>query len=265
MRYYCWFPDRHTSQRASTVAREASDSSQRMRIVLIFLSLIAVACSRRDDREIRTAPAVQPTVVTGSVSSTRSANPATIELTDSSKSGKEPDTASGVVPQARYPTADELLVHVRRLPPDSFPQLPNTVRATLITRLCAVPQAYRPAHNVVSGSFTAKGTVEWAVLCSVRDTSQILVISATTGAVVDSLGKGPDSFWIQGGVGDTWDFSRILSVVPVTALQDWRVDEDGQPVPQPVDHDAIGEGFMDKYAEAFYRARGRWYRVQTAD
>lgn len=265
MRCSYWFPDRHTlHSSASAVARDASDSSQCMRILLIILSLIAVGCSPAVDRETRTTPTVQP-VVTNSASSTVAANPATIELTDSSRSGKERDTVSSVASKSQYPTETELLVHVRRLPPDSFPQLPNPVRTAMITRLCAVPQVYGPAHNVVSGSFTAKGTVEWAVLCSVRDTSQILVISATTGAVVDSLGKGPDSFWIQGGVGETWDFSRILSVVPMAAMQDLRRDEDGHAIPQPVDHDAIGEGFMDKYAEAFYRANGRWHRVSTAD
>src|SRR5512132_4208747 len=66
---------------------------------------------------------------------------------------------------------------IRRLAPSTFRQLPANVRRDLERRGCLVPQVWdrkRP-HNVIHGAFTSAHASEWAVLCSVREISQILI------------------------------------------------------------------------------------------
>jgi hypothetical protein len=159
------------------------------------------------------------------------------------------------------------LAAVRRLAPSAFPQLPQSIRRDLEARGCRAPQSYDEStpHNVMRGSFTAAGRSEWAVLCSVRDTATILIHDARRGTVLDSLERSSDAGWVQGIGGGQWGYSRYLSVLPGRAISRWRVDVGEQRLPQPIDHDAINQAFSGKGAEAFYRARGRWFRQVTSD
>ena len=156
---------------------------------------------------------------------------------------------------------------VRRLAPSAFPELPPPVRRDLLARGCRVPQAYdesRP-HNVLRGSFTAANRVEWAVLCSVRDTAAILVYDGRRGVVLDSLARSSDAAWVRSVAGDQRGYSRRLSVLPGRAISRWRIHDGEQDVAQPIDHDGITQAFAGKAAEAFYRSRGRWFRQATSD
>jgi len=161
----------------------------------------------------------------------------------------------------------EPLSAVRRLAPTTFAELPQTIRRDLESRGCLVPQSYdetRP-HNVLRGSFTVAASSEWAILCSVRDTATILIYDGARGVAVDSLERSSDAGWVQSVAGDQWGYSRYLSVLPRGAIRGWTRDLDGQRIPRPIDHDAINQAFSGKGAEAFYKARGRWYRQLTAD
>jgi hypothetical protein len=169
---------------------------------------------------------------------------------------------------------------IRRLAPAAFLDLPSVIRRDLEMRGCLVPQPWdgwnggsesstaRAPKNVIRGAFTAAGAADWAVLCSVRDTSQILIYRTATGPaarVVDSLMPAPDRSWLQGVGGGRWGYSRLLQTRPLRRIRAWRTDTDRQLIPQPIDHDAIEQVFLDKAAEAFYYAGGRWYRQITAD
>ena len=69
---------------------------------------------------------------------------------------------------------------IRRLPVDSFPDLPDAVAATLTERGCLIPQTYQ-AHrpeNVIHASFDRAGSSDWAVLCSTHGTVELLVFFA---------------------------------------------------------------------------------------
>jgi hypothetical protein len=173
-------------------------------------------------------------------------------------------------PRPELPAAlqwDQADADVPRLSPDSFPRLPNAVRAELNRRDCVVPQTYGDTarHNVVTGAFTSHGAVEWAVLCSVKRESRILVLDAATGAVVDSLEKVADKQWLQ-TIGDgKIGFSRFIGVLPMSVMKDRTTDDDDKPIPQPIDHDAINESFLEKAGSAHYRAGGLWYRIMTSD
>jgi hypothetical protein len=67
--------------------------------------------------------------------------------------------------------------HLRRLPLSSFPDLPPSVSSILAQRGCMIPQtweAHRP-ENVIHGAFYQAGHQDWAVLCSQRGESSLLV------------------------------------------------------------------------------------------
>jgi hypothetical protein len=156
---------------------------------------------------------------------------------------------------------------IRRLAPSAFTNLPAPVRARLQQRGCTVPQWWGNAtpHNVVAGAFTAAGKSEWAVLCSVRDTAQILILDAASGMPVDSLERSADTGWVQ-SIGDgKWGYSRYLTLRSRARIARIRVDADGKPIPQPMDHDAINQAFAEKAATALYLSGGRLYRWATAD
>lgn len=159
---------------------------------------------------------------------------------------------------------------IHRLAPAAFPQLPVSVRRDLERRGCLVPQPWdRPTPtNVIRGAFTRAHVAEWAVLCSVRESSQVLIYGrgpSNTAHVVDSLERSPDSAWVQDIGAGRWGYSRVIKVRPRRRMSGWRVDVDQNRIPQPIDHDAIEQDFLEKTAEAFYFARGRWYRQITAD
>ena len=159
---------------------------------------------------------------------------------------------------------------IRRLAPSMFPQAPASVRHHLETRGCLVPQPWfgGAPQNVIRGAFTSANAVEWAVLCSVRETSQILIYRlgrSSRGHVVDSLGRSGDGAWVQGIGEGRWGYARVIQALPRRRISGWRVDVDRNRIPQPIDHDAIEQTFVEKASQAFYFARGRWYRQVTGD
>lgn len=158
---------------------------------------------------------------------------------------------------------------IRRLAPSMFPQLPASVRHDLEARGCLVPQPWYGGapQNVIRGAFTSANAIEWAVLCSVRETSQILIyrLGRSTSHVVDSLERSGDGAWVQGIGEGRWGYSRLIQALPRRRIRGWRVDVDRNRIPQPIDHDAIEQAFVEKASQAFYFARGRWYRQITAD
>lgn len=139
---------------------------------------------------------------------------------------------------------------IRKLPPDSMDSIPPGVRSTLKGRGCLIPQPYPDEkRNAVKGAFTTKGAVEWAVICALPRSTQVLVI-AETGAVTDSLDIAID---------------YTLGVLPRIAFASRVTDDYDSSIPQPIDHDAIDVGILEKASVAYYRAAGNWYRIITSD
>jgi len=235
-----------------------------MRVAFVFFCPAVAACAQQDERPVvsKTAVAVADTSST--------------PVADSQPAPKawapNPLPARGDTTPQGFPTEAALLRWVYRFPPDSFPDLPKAVRDSLVNRGCQIPTPGAYRANVITGAFTAKGAVEWAVICSVHDTSQILILNARTGAAVDSLNKSGDSGWIQGNGNSTWLFSRMIGVVPSGTLNIVPADTTSEDVvyygaflPKPIDHDGIDEAFLDKASETYYFAQGRWFRVGSSD
>lgn len=235
-----------------------------MRVAIVFFSAAVAACARHDQRPVASKPALA--VVDTSTVPVADYQP--VEKTWA----PNPLPARGDTTPRGFPTEAALLRWVHLISPDSFPGLPKPVRDSLASRHCQIPVPGADRANVITGAFTAKGAIEWAVLCSVHDTSQILVLNARNGVAVDSLNKSEDSRWIQSNGNNTWLFSRVINVVPMSELNVVPADttsEDavyyGAFLPKPIDHDGIDQAFLDKASTTFYFAQGHWISVGSSD
>jgi hypothetical protein len=208
---------------------------------LLLLAILCLACSQNDDQlEADSASAANAIKgkfarVKAVAESTERARVDSLARLEKQRGDSEYAVAFGAI---------------RKLPPASFDVVPTTVRSTLRARGCLIPQ---PSENgksdAVKGAFTARGATEWAVTCALPTSVQALIISGESGAVVDSLRVGID---------------YTLVTYPRAAFAHRTNDDDGKPIPQPIDHDAIEVGFGE-VAVAYYCAGGVWYQVMTSD
>lgn len=157
-----------------------------------------------------------------------------------------------------------------RVAPARFPQLPAAVRSDLERRGCRIPQSAEsataaPLHNVIHGAFIAPSSNDWAVLCSVRDTSRLLVYRAGATATVDSLGKSADRDFLQGIGGDLIGYSRRISVAVPASIRDYAKAFDGPAPPKSLDHAGIEDAFVGKASAISYFHQGKWLTLQGAD
>jgi hypothetical protein len=152
------------------------------------------------------------------------------------------------------------------LTPDKYPKLPGEIRDDLVRRGCRIPQASGPdtpwhldrhPNNVISGSFTAAHSRDWAVLCSIRDSSRILVYVDSKAARVDSLAPQGDAGYLGKEEGHDWGYSRVIYSVPPKIIRNAQVAF-GEPAPRGLDHLGIENYFAGKGGEIYYCKRGRW-------
>lgn len=152
-----------------------------------------------------------------------------------------------------------------RLKPREFRQLPAAVRRNLDARGCTIPQhpGKLAPHNVIAGSFIAKGSRDWAVLCSVNGTSRILVYRNGAANRVDSISRIPDSTFLQPNASGVMEFSRKIEIATPKDIAD-HAKTIGVAKPS-LDHDGIDDGFIDKASMKVFYSRGKWRELQGAD
>ena len=140
---------------------------------------------------------------------------------------------------------------IERLDPAAFTEVPPTVRAGLQRLGCTIPQSFtakRP-ENVIRGSFTERGAAEWAALCSVNGTSDIIIFKAGSAEPVARLAQEPDDVYVQVVTAGRRGYSRLLAAAPAGT--------DGL---NPI-HDA----FVEKASVVWYRVGTGWRSKITAD
>jgi hypothetical protein len=155
---------------------------------------------------------------------------------------------------------------VIRLKPREFGQLPPAVRRDLERRGCTIPQwpGKTAPHNVVSGSFIASGSRDWAVLCSVKALSRILIYRNGAIGRVDSLAWRDDSGFLQSNRNGVLEFSRKIDIASAKSIAEVAKASRG-PKPPPLDHQGINDGYMDKASVVWFYSRGKWLELQGAD
>jgi hypothetical protein len=159
--------------------------------------------------------------------------------------------------------ARELAV-IKTFPLDSFPSIPDRVRAELNAADCVVPQTYvsHKPHNVIRGRFAAKDQVDWAALCSRSDTSMIVVVWGGPVTCPSPVGQGTG--WVQGIGGGKLGFSRAIDVANIAAIDELAKAYNGPPAPAR-DHDGINDAFIEKASTILFCHGGKWVRLQGAD
>ena len=174
-----------------------------------------------------------------------------------------PDARPPMLDQRRF---DEAAAAIRRLPIDSFPQLPEAVAGVLREKGCLVPQPEPegPGVNVISGEFFAAGQAGWAVLCSTNGQSVILVFRDESGASPEELAPADDRGFLQGVGNGVIAYSRQISTVDRQYIvRHYRAY--GGPKPPPIRHAGIDDAFLEKASVVHYWYEDTWLRLTGAD
>lgn len=161
---------------------------------------------------------------------------------------------------------DEAERRIVRLPPTAFLSLPSNVVAELQRRGCSVPQdAFtKKPHNVISGQFARPGQLDWAVLCSVKGVSTILVFWNGSGTNPAAIAPMRDRNFLQGITADEIGYSRGISAVGRDFIMQ-HYTAYGGPKPPPVDHQGIDDAFLEKASVTWYFHAGKWSQLSGSD
>jgi hypothetical protein len=138
-----------------------------------------------------------------------------------------------------------------RLAPAVFSKLPSHVRSGLVRNGCSVPQSFlaKEPENAIAGSFTRKGSREWAVLCSANGVSSILIFGPRSQEPLSRMAESPDDTYIQViGEGRT-GFSRRISAVSSSTPG----------------LTAINDAFLEKASTLWLHTGRRWLETAGAD
>lgn len=172
----------------------------------------------------------------------------------------------GQLPEDLKAKFDEAERRIVRLPPAAFPQIPRNIVRELQRRGCSVRQetfSNKP-NNVIRGEFAKTGQTDWAVLCSVKGVSTILVF--WNGSEISPAAIAPleDRNLIQGITPEKLEFSRGIAPVGRDFIMR-HYDAYGGPKPPPIDHQGIDDAFLEKASVTWYFERGKWLKLTGAD
>ena len=151
---------------------------------------------------------------------------------------------------------------IRRLPVESFPDLPAATAAELHARGCMIPQTYE-AHrpeNVVHGSLERAGTEDWAALCAAKGTVTLLVFFASAPGTAMELAKAAETERLQahdpsGVLGFNWG-------IDAATPEDVHDAQAGlEPRPARIGHDALADAVVEH--RTIYHFYGHFHEKRT--
>ena len=153
-----------------------------------------------------------------------------------------------------------------RLSPSRFPQLSPAIRQELARRGCTIPQVWgeKTPHNVIKGSFITPDELDWAVLCSVKRTSAILVFRNGSSNRVIELAPQADIHRLQTEGSEQIGYSREISPAGREFIMR-HYDAYGGVKPPPIDHQGINDAFVGKASVVLYFYRGKWVALTGED
>jgi hypothetical protein len=172
----------------------------------------------------------------------------------------------GQLPEDLKRQFDDAERRIVRLPPAAFPELPGKVVRELARRGCGIPQEAftKKPHNVIRGEFAKPGQTDWAVLCSVRGASSILVFWNGSEKNPAEIAPLQDRIFLQGLGGDRIGYSRGISAAGRDfIMRHYRAY--GGPKPPPIDHQGIDDAFIEKASVTWYLHGGKWLKLTGAD
>lgn len=172
----------------------------------------------------------------------------------------------GQLPEELKRQFDEAERRIVRLPPTAFPELPGNVVRELQRRGCTIPQtAYtKKPHNVITGEFAKPGQTDWAVLCSIKGVSTILVFWNGSEKNPAAIAPMEDRNFLQTITTTDPGFSRAISAVGKDFIMR-HYDAYGGTTPPPIDHQGIDDAFIGKASVTWYFHGGKWLKLTGAD
>jgi hypothetical protein len=177
-----------------------------------------------------------------------------------------PSSASSQVTVTAKAGVEDLSKLIRLLPPDDFPELPESIISTLRGRGCMIPQpgGSGPPRNVIHGDFFGQATEAWAALCSRDGFSTILVFRDSLDALPAELARMKDVGYLQDVGKGELAYSRNISPVDREFIMCHYLALGG-PKPPPIHHHGIEDAFLEKASVTHYWYEGKWLRLQGAD
>ena len=133
-------------------------------------------------------------------------------------------------------------------------------------RGCKIPQEpyTKRRNNIVKGHFANPGQMDWAVLCSIKGVSSILVFWNGAAEHAAEIARMEDRIFLQGDVGDKINYSRGIRAVGKGYIMG-HYHAYGSPKPPSIDHQGIDDAFMEKASVTFYFYRGKWLKLTGSD
>ena len=157
---------------------------------------------------------------------------------------------------------------ITRLATSAFPLLPENLAQDLRRRGCTIPQPVfaRQPQNVIKGQFARPGQVDWAVLCSVKGRSSILVFWNGSDINPASIAPASDDHFIQGIGQGKFGFSRAIaavgrSYIPAHAAVSGPKGSNAASDRSPGDRRRVRR----KGSVVHYFHRGKWLELAGAD
>ena len=154
---------------------------------------------------------------------------------------------------------------IRRLPVDSFPELPETVAEILSQRGCLIPQTYQAHHpeNVIQGSLERPGSSDWAVLCSAHGEVDLLVFFGRSQSKPVTVVSVPELERIQrhdssGVFGFDW------GIDPASPEQVHEAQSGMQHHPPKLDHDALMDTVLNEKTTYRFYVHNAWTVVDVS-
>jgi hypothetical protein len=150
-----------------------------------------------------------------------------------------------------------------RVPPLYFLGMPPAIREALESRGCTVPQTWGEQwpNNAVRGHFTGDSSDDWAVLCSRRSASSLLVFRG--GKVVASLVASPDRHYLAGVVPGRAVYQREIRRIEPREIRSY-CRTFGEKCP-PISHDGIEEFPKSNVSQVHYFDGRKWLKLPGAD
>ena len=160
---------------------------------------------------------------------------------------------------------DKADLATRRSPPSAFPELPASIQKDLTRRGCTIPQPDDATDaNVIKGRFASARQTDWAVLCSIRRISSILVFRNESPSLVAELAAQPDRGSLRVIVDGVIGYSRVLGVADADFIR-VHYQRYGGTKPPPLDHDGIEDAALESASVVWYWYRGHWLELTGAN
>lgn len=166
--------------------------------------------------------------------------------------------------QRREERVAAAMPHIKLIDPREFPDLPVNVLEQLETRNCRIPQASgidespKP-NNAIKGHFARNDQEDWAVLCSSGGASSIFVFWGGKEKCLSEIARRDDYIFLQGFGDGNAHYSRLIYTVSDKEQIIFRFEAYGGAKAPLIDHDAIGDAFLEKFESVHYCREGSWH------